>query len=135
MTMKNIEILECRIYEDSRGLVTWPFPDDLIRKIHVSQIHIPSLTPGSIRGNHYHLHTVEYTLILSGPCRAVFYDNKTGDQEETVFTAEKPVLLKIAPDIIHAFKNEAAHDICLICFDERVHTSDSPDIHRHSILS
>jgi dTDP-4-dehydrorhamnose 3,5-epimerase len=131
----NIEILECKVYEDYRGWVAWPFTDNLLQKIIISQMHVPCLKPGSIRGNHYHIYTVEYMLILSGPCRAAFQNNKTGYREETVFTAEKPVFIKIKPDTIHAFKNIASHDIFLVCFDEKVQTSDVPDIHRCTLLS
>lgn len=132
--MKSVTVHEIKLHEDNRGWVVWPMSESIIRGGRLSNVHMPLLKPGVIRGNHYHLNTVEYALILSGPCRAVFADTVTGEYEQMSFDGEKPVLLRIAPGIIHAFQNEAPHDILLLCYDEKLCDSESPDIHRQVIL-
>ena len=132
--MKGISVQEIKLSEDARGWVVWPMPESIIRGGRLSNVHIPLLKPEAIRGNHYHLHTVEYALILSGPCKAVFTDTATGETEQMSFDGEKPVLLRIAPGITHAFQNEAPHDILLLCYDEKLRDTEAPDTHRHVIL-
>jgi len=132
--MKSVTVHETKLKEDNRGWVVWPFPDNILRG-SVANVHIPLLKPGAIRGNHYHLHTREYAMVLAGPCRAVFTDTVTGEHEEMLFAGDRPVLLRIEPGTAHAFKNEAAHDILLLCFDEKTGDSQDPDIHRHTIFT
>ncbi len=132
--MQGVTVQEIKQHADMRGWVVWPIPESIITCGRLSNVHIPSLKPGVIRGNHYHRHTVEYALILSGPCRAVFADTATGEQEQMIFSAETPVLLRIAPGTAHAFRNEARHDIFLLCYDETLSGAATPDTHRHVIL-
>ncbi len=116
--MEKVEKTEFKITADERGWVAWPISEELLKKGLVSNLHVPSIKPGSVRGNHYHVNKYEYLFILSDPCLAVFLDNKTGEKEEILLEGENPVLFRIAPNITHAFRNEGKQDIFLICYDE-----------------
>jgi len=133
--MKNVETIKVTLREDDRGWVAWPIQGHLLNDRAVTNIHIPCLRPGSVRGNHYHLHASEYVLILSGPCKAVFIDNATEEIREVIISGERPELLKIAPDSAHAFKNISDHDICLVCYETPAREDNKKDIYRRHILS
>lgn len=132
--MKNVEITKFKLLEDVRGWVAWPVQKAFLKDSKVSNFHVPSMKPGVIRGNHYHLHAIEYALVLSGPCRALFLDNETGEKWEVTVTKEKPKLFKIAPNTTHAFKNDGQEDIFLICYFNHLTEPQNQDVHKRVIL-
>jgi dTDP-4-dehydrorhamnose 3,5-epimerase-like enzyme len=132
--MEKVKIIEITLSEDDRGWVAWPIEEEELENHQLSHFHVPSLKPGVVRGNHYHLRTVEYTLILSGPCRAVFEDNETGEQEEVLVEGDRPVLFRTASNVTHAFKNESNNDLYLLCYEKREGDRKEQDIYRKVIL-
>ena len=133
--MKRVEIVEFKFLEDERGWVAWPVRDALLKNGQLSNLHVPCLKPGAIRGNHYHADTFEFAIVLSGPCKALFLDNNTGEKWTVLVTKENPKLFKISPDTSHAFKNEGQEDIFLICYYKPFRESQNQDVHRYVILS
>ncbi|MCX5894961.1 MAG: WxcM-like domain-containing protein [Proteobacteria bacterium] len=132
--MEKVEVIEITLREDERGWVAWPMEEKDLRHTLISHVHVPHLRPGAVRGNHYHRHSTEYACVLSGPCKAVFEDNETGEHEELTVPGDKPVLFKIAPNITHAFKNEGTVDIFLLCYEKREGKRGEQDLHRKTIL-
>ncbi len=132
--MKEVEVIDCIQHEDERGWVAWPVISHLLVQGKISDLHVPSMKPGAVRGNHYHQHTNEYAFVLSGPCRALFYNNTTGEQWEFVVTQHKPKLFKIHPNVTHAFKNESNQDIFLVCYNESLQERSDTDTLRRVIL-
>jgi len=106
--MDKVERIEIRLLRDDRGWVAWPVAEIDLQHLGLSRFHVPCLKPGAVRGNHYHQNSIEFAFILSGPCRALFEDNETGEQQEVMVEGIAPVLFKIAPRVTHAFKNEAS---------------------------
>lgn len=133
--MKNVEVVELELHEDERGWVVHPVQSDLLKSGQLSNLHVPSIKPGKIRGNHYHQNLFEYALILSGPCKAFFFDNDTGEKWEVTVSKNKPMLFKISPQTTHAFKNIGQEDIYLICYNESLNNSQGQDLHRRIIIS
>ena len=123
----------CR--KDDRGVVVWPVPELLLRSGDVSNLHVPSIKPGAVRGNHYHAQGTEYLIVLCGPCKASFFDRQTGESWEAVLTDNLPLLIEIPPNIVHAFKNTGTQDIMILCYESPAGTPDAQDTHRHVILS
>ncbi len=66
--MENIEELEVEMVKDEKGRVVWPFNFLSGADFSLNNIHIPSLKPGAVHGNHYHKYSTEYIFIMSGPC-------------------------------------------------------------------
>jgi len=97
--MKNVYIVTLFLREDERGWVAWPVSENLLQGNKVSNVHMPLLKPGAIRGNHYHAHAFEYVFVFSGPCKARFSDPKTGETMEITVTDKEPKLFKISPHI------------------------------------
>ena len=132
--MNGVEIINIHPSTDARGWVAWPITPELLVSGNLGNVHLPSLTPGAVRGNHYHSHAIEYVLILNGPCRSKCADHTTGETQDFAFTDNFPVLLKIDAGITHAFKNEGSNDIFLLCFEQQSPGSPVPDCIRHVIL-
>ncbi len=132
--MEGLEFLDTNKHSDRRGWVAWPIPEKMLQSGEIHNIHVPLLKPGAIRGNHYHSNTTEYVLVQSEPCSALFKNRTTGEQQESALNGGGPFLIKISPDIIHAFKNTGNSDIVLICFEERPPGSPESDCIRQVIL-
>jgi len=132
--MTNLEEIKFKIESDHRGWVAWPFVKYLADEHSLNNIHIPSLNPSAVRGNHSHTSSTEYVLITSGPCRAAFYDNKSEEKLEFIINKELPRLFKIGPGITHAFKNEGDTEIILICFEEKTDPSKDQELNRFVLI-
>ena len=92
--MRNLEEINIKTVSDHRGWVAWPFVKGLDNESSLDDIHIPSLNPGAVRGNHSHSLSTEYVFITSGPCRAVFYDSELNEKLELMVEKDMPRLFK-----------------------------------------
>jgi dTDP-4-dehydrorhamnose 3,5-epimerase-like enzyme len=117
--MEKVEIIDVPLRVDDRGWVAWPVAEMLLEQKQLCRFHLPCLKPGAVRGNHYHLHAIEFAFVLSGPCRALFEDNETGEKQEFLIPGDTPVLFKISPNVTHAFKNESSRDIFMLCYAQK----------------
>ncbi|ODS32136.1 MAG: hypothetical protein SCARUB_02738 [Candidatus Scalindua rubra] len=77
-----IQIKEIEFDQDDRGWSIKPITDEEIETSKISDIHIVSIRPGAIRGNHYHAYKTESILIIGSVCRVVAVDNNTKEREE-----------------------------------------------------
>ena len=132
--MKKPAQISFSLHKDDRGWVARPIAEELLRGSRLSNLHVPSLKPGSVRGNHVHCHTREYAFVLSGPCRATFMNNATGERWEVVVEKDQPRLFAIDPDIAHAFKNESHEDIFLLCVNEPLEERFTDDTIRQVLI-
>jgi dTDP-4-dehydrorhamnose 3,5-epimerase len=132
--MDKVKRIDIRLHIDERGWVVWPIADVDLDQQRLHHFHLPSLKPGAIRGNHYHLRSIEFALILSGPCRAIFKDNETGEQQNVIVEGDTPVLFKISANVTHTFKNESSRDIFLLCYEQCSGDRNAPDIFKQTIL-
>ncbi len=64
-----IQVKEIESYQDDRGWCIRPISDDDIKNGTISDIHMVSMKPGTVRGNHYHMHKTENILIVGSTCR------------------------------------------------------------------
>jgi len=132
--MEKVEIIDFSLRVDERGWVAWPVAEMHLEQKQLCRFHLPCLKPGAVRGNHYHLRNIEFAFVLSGPCRALFEDNETGEKQEFLIPGDTPVLFKISPNVTHAFKNESSHAIHLLCYEQKTGDNHNDDMRRKTIL-
>lgn len=93
-------------YADERGEIT-----DIIEGIKVDSITILTTAKGSVRANHYHKKTTQYTYLLEGKCR--YYRRVPG--EKVVSRIVRKGDLVVSPPLEeHAFR--ALEDTVLLAF-------------------
>jgi len=132
--IENVKVIEMPLHQDERGWVVWPLREPDVEAYCISNLHVPSLQPGAVRGNHYHLNSTEFALVLSGPCLVIFVHNESGEKEEILVEGSKPVLFKIPPNITHAFRNQSEKEIFLLCYEKRASQVNSQATFRKEIL-
>jgi len=111
-----IQVKEIEFYQDDRGWCIKPISDDDIEKGIISDIHMVSMKPGAIRGNHYHVNKTENILIIGSICRVLIVDNNTKEKEEKILENNERLLFVIPPDVTHAIENIGNEVSYLFCF-------------------
>ncbi len=114
--MRIIQTKEIEFYQDDRGWCIRPISDDDIKNGIISDIHMVSMKPGAIRGNHYHLHKTENIFIIGSTCRVLAIDNNTKEKEEKIIEDNDKILFIIPPDVTHAIENIGNDVSYLFCF-------------------
>ena len=118
--------LQQALWQDERGWGLNPFRIPCVPEKVSSNLHIVSLKPGFVRGNHYHTNATEWMLISGGSAR--FLSKTINEKMVNVIIIEddKPVLLEISPNAEHAVMNKSQNDIYLVVFS----SSSEPDMIR-----
>lgn len=105
--MKNkikYKVKKLEIHKDERGWLVELLKANELEK-PVRQLHIASIKPGGIRGNHYHSKRIEWFFLVAGRARLVLEDIKTKKRASFLLSEEKPQVITIYPNISHAVKN------------------------------
>ena len=104
---------------DDRGFVCFPFDGDALLNGRYYNVHIPSLNPGTVRGNHVHPEKEECIVIMGRKCRVVAEDQATKVREELYFQDQPDSVLVFPPNVAHAIKNEGNEILYLVCYNLR----------------
>jgi dTDP-4-dehydrorhamnose 3,5-epimerase-like enzyme len=98
-------------FNDERGSII-----DIFYKKSINHGCIISNTPGAIRGNHYHNHTIQYTYLIAG---SLTYYSQPVDKSEPVevYQANTGDFIISEPNEIHAMK-AGANGCVFIAFAE-----------------
>lgn len=97
-------------------------------------VHLVSLAPGCVRGNHYHRYQRERLCIFGSRARIAIVDRHSGLREEIDLAGEEPWLLEVAPGIAHAVKNIGRQTLYLLCYADRAFDPKQPDMVREIVL-
>ena len=111
-----IQVKEIEFYQDDRGWCIRPISDDDIKDGIISDIHMVSMKPGAIRGNHYHVNKTEHILIIGSTCRVLVVDNNTKEREGKILENNEKDLFVIPPGVTHAIENIGNDASYLFCF-------------------
>ncbi len=114
---------------DHRGWVLEPlapaeFPDQ-------RNGHIVVTNPRAVRGNHYHEHGDEITVVVGPALARYVVDGVTRDFQVPEAEAYR---FRIPRGVPHAFRNTGDRPILLIGFNTRAHDPAHPDVVRFPLI-
>lgn len=115
---------------DERGWVLNPL--EVAGSNHeFGNIHTASITPSSMRGNHYHTNSTEWLFVFGGP--AIFYWRtlKENSIHEEIICEGEPALFEIQPQIAHVIRNTSKRDIYIVAFTD----SNNPNQVHYSFIT
>jgi UDP-2-acetamido-2,6-beta-L-arabino-hexul-4-ose reductase len=114
---------------DARGLLFEPVS---MEEMHAHKnAHIVVTEPGHIRGNHFHKHSGEITVVTGATLVRV----KIGDEiQEFSIPEGQAWKFHIPPQIPHAFKNVGNRPTVLIGFNTALHDPNNPDTFREVLI-
>jgi oxalate decarboxylase/phosphoglucose isomerase-like protein (cupin superfamily) len=118
--MRRVEKIEFgkHIWGDDRGWGANPMAPMGMPFGALGDLHVVSIKPGKVRGNHYHPESTEWVLIFGGEARLIWRDLDDKTAHETIVAGSETTLYRIPPKIEHAVINEDSHDIYLISFSD-----------------
>lgn len=102
-------------WRDARGWGTSPLAAAALSG-GPADLHVVSLKPGAVRGNHYHPHSTEWMLVCDGPTEVVWRVSETAPLHHEIIPPDEPTLLMIPPGCAHAVRNLGALDVIVVAF-------------------
>lgn len=130
-----VEFVTYKPSEDLRGY-SFLLDDDIAKFIQaVRNLHVSTVLPGKIRGNHFHTKKREILFAMPGCRWLIAWDQgkHTAIKEQT-FSGETAVLVKIAPLSSHAVKNVDKKDLVLLSMGKERYNPEDPDAQTRIVL-
>lgn len=132
---KGYELISIKPFEDKRGsLKKIIMKSQLEENEKIEEVYLLYSGKESVRGNHYHKKTLEYFVVVSGRAKVVLKNLGTGIFEELYISAEDNVVLKVPPQVVHAFKNEEAQPLIMLAISLKEYNKLDTDTFPMAIL-
>jgi oxalate decarboxylase/phosphoglucose isomerase-like protein (cupin superfamily) len=117
-----LQIIDLANFGDVRGL-SFTIPADALAFVgRMSDVHVASTKPGSVRGNHYHLRRREAIVVLPGTKWSLHWD-EGGDSsaQHREFDGSKAILVLVSPGQSHAVRNDGDRDMWLVAISSETY--------------
>jgi len=99
----------------------------------IANVHVVSMKPGAIRGNHRHRVQTEWIVVCGGPCRVTIDDDRR--QFNELHDGNKPLLLSLPPGTAHAVQYLGDGEAYLVCVTDTPYDFERPDVERVNLLT
>jgi len=117
-----VQFAELKNFGDGRGS-SFTAPSEALAFVgRMSDVHLASTRPGTVRGNHYHLRRREAIVVLPGTNWSLHWD--TGEDsmaEHQSFDGESAVLVLISPGASHAVRNDGDSLLWLVAISSETY--------------
>lgn len=134
-SMQNIEIKRLENYGDKRGALYNISDTDMQFLDKIRNIHFGRISPGSIRGNHYHHQTKEILIIIYSDTWTLAWAKKESlEISKKKFSGSGTVLIKLNEEIAHSVKNNGEKDLEIIALSNRIFPKEHPDVFFRDLL-
>ena len=120
------KIKKLQIHEDERGWLVELLKANEIEE-PIKQIHIASIKPGHVRGNHYHSKRMEWFFIVAGKAELSLHDIKTKEKICFKLSSKEPKVITIFPNIAHTVKNVGKEMVYLVSAQSDIYNPKKPD--------
>jgi dTDP-4-dehydrorhamnose 3,5-epimerase-like enzyme len=120
---------------DTRGL-SFSIPKESLGFLGaIRNIHVVTINPGAVRGNHYHQNHQEVLCLLYRDIWSLHWDLgvDTAIQHET-FSGAGLLVVHVEPLAAHAVRNDGTADIYMVCFSNTTYNPENPDAHPRKVV-
>ena len=133
--MNPLEFQFIKYQGDERG-DSYSIPQEAVEFVgRVDEIHVATILPDAVRGNHYHSAKLEATVLLfSDKCRLAWKPLEAADASQKDFSGKDAIVFKVRPNVVHAIKNTGTRPITLISFSNKRQDPKQPDTFRQIII-
>ncbi|MFB6356902.1 MAG: hypothetical protein ABEJ65_10355 [bacterium] len=126
--MENARIEPLDRFSDERGWVSEVYSGELGAQLQ--NIHLGSMEPGVVRGNHRHNESREWIVFLSVPIM-IRLGTPADYVEQTI---EEPSVVSLPPGVAHAFKNTGKSVAYFTAYRDTRYNEDNPDAETIELL-
>jgi dTDP-4-dehydrorhamnose 3,5-epimerase-like enzyme len=131
----SVEIVELPNHGDERGL---SFSNGLWKEFlqQVKDIHIATIRPGAVRGNHYHKERREALFVLHNDQWSFHWESHPGGSVlERRFRGSGCVMITVEPGIGHGMRNDGGADLLLLAITNADYDPKNPDAHHRAVIT
>jgi dTDP-4-dehydrorhamnose 3,5-epimerase-like enzyme len=131
-----LTIIELKDSGDERGN-SFRVPDGCFGEAFtVRDVHLTTLQPGHIRGNHFHVARNEKLMVMSTDRWSLHWDSGGGTPVEVrVFDGPSAVLVYVPPYASHAIRNDGNKPLQIIGLTDGLYDPASPDTFTRRVTS
>lgn len=117
---------------DERGSV-YSLPAEALDALSdVRNVHVTTLKPGYVRGNHVHSRQREVILIMGpGAWEFHYVPEPGGPAGVKAFSGAVTVAVEVEPEVAHAIKNVGERDITILSCTDLAYDPAAPDVTEH----
>ena len=117
-----VQISELSNSVDVRGL-SFTAPAEALAFVgRMADMHLASIRPNAVRGNHYHVKRREAIVVLPGSRWSLHWDEGTGTPtQHRAFDGGCAVLVLVAPGASHAVRNDGAEPLWLVAISSEAY--------------
>ena len=84
----------------------------------VKNLHIVSIKPNVIRGNHFHKHQLEFLLVMGGEVEIVWQHPDENQKNRKTINTREPIVLRVPQNVSHAIKNVSDEIVYVVCYSK-----------------
>ncbi len=126
--MSTVEIEKVDVHRDERGWVSEVYSG--VENVEIRNIHLGTMKPGTIRGNHVHEQTGEWISFLQGPVQ-VCWEEESNRLERVL---HEPSQLYFSPGVPHAFRNSGHETVTFAAYTDTRYNEENPDARTVNLL-
>jgi dTDP-4-dehydrorhamnose 3,5-epimerase-like enzyme len=102
----------------------------------IAELHITTVLPGKIRGNHAHLRKRELLVVIHTDRWSVHWDEGLGTPtQQSVFEGSGAELIEVPPGCSHGVRNDGSVSLTVLGFSDRIYNPADPDAERRSVVA
>jgi mannose-6-phosphate isomerase-like protein (cupin superfamily) len=121
---------------DGRGSSFGPPPELFATAFPVGDLHLSTIVPGAIRGNHFHLRRHEVLAVMaSGPWSLHWDSGADTPVQSRSFDGARAVLVTVPLGVSHAVRNDGTTALHLVGLSDAPFDPDRPDAHPRVLIS
>jgi dTDP-4-dehydrorhamnose 3,5-epimerase-like enzyme len=115
MNTSKVQIAELPNHGDQRGF-SFTIPSEALQfLVSVDDIHVASILPGAVRGNHFHQRRREVLVLAYTGAWSFHWDEGAGTAtQQRQFRGVGALLITIAPGASHAVRNDGDQALTLV---------------------
>lgn len=116
-------------HSDNRGfLIEFLREDEKILNFN-GQVYASTISPGDVRGNHYHAEKTEIFCVIKGKLKVLVQQINSEKIDEYILDSDQDMLdrLLVPPNYAHAFINIGEEQAVLLAWGDKVHNHADPD--------
>ena len=124
-------------HSDERGFLIEFLREDENLLNFKGQVYASTISPGDIRGNHYHNEKTEIFCVMKGTLKVLIQNIDSKKLDEFIIDGNKEDIdrLLVTPRHAHSFENIGDEEVVLLAYGDKVHDHDNPDQHKFVIKS
>ena len=136
MVGPELKVIELKDSGDGRGS-SFPAPEECFEGgFTVRDAHLSTLSPGHVRGNHFHIARNEILLVMSAGRWSLHWDSGEGTQVTArMFDGPGSVLIHVPPYASHAIKNDGNKPLHIVGLTDGPYDPSSPDSYPRGVTS